>query len=164
MDWQALGAAGEVAGAAGVIFTLGYLAVQVRQNTKALGSVTTQAVTSTSADMGMRVLENPELLAAFQKMLRGEELLEETERFRMALLMRLMLRTMENQFYQNRQGFLTELWPGYRHMLVDFLQVPFIREWWPTQKDAFGPAYRDFVDRELAAAEGGSSELVTMAN
>lgn len=147
-----------------MIFTLGYLAVQVRQNTKALGSVTTQAVTGTSADLGLRVLENRELSASFQKLVSGAEILDESERFRVALLMRMMFRTFENQFYQNQQGFLTELWPGYRHTLADFLQLPFVREWWPTQKDAFGPAFRNFVDRELASTQAGRSELIEVAN
>ena len=32
MNWEALGAIGEIVGAVGVILTLGYLAVQIRQN------------------------------------------------------------------------------------------------------------------------------------
>jgi hypothetical protein len=38
MNWEAIGAIGEVGGAAGVIITLIYLAGQLRQNTKALRS------------------------------------------------------------------------------------------------------------------------------
>ena len=33
MNWEAIGAVGEILGAIGVIVTLGYLAVQIRQNT-----------------------------------------------------------------------------------------------------------------------------------
>ncbi len=33
MNWEAIGAIGEVVGGIGVIVTLGYLAVQIRQNT-----------------------------------------------------------------------------------------------------------------------------------
>ncbi len=40
MDWNAVGAVGEVGGAIGVIVTLIYLAGQLRQNTKALRSST----------------------------------------------------------------------------------------------------------------------------
>ncbi len=36
MNWDAIGAAGEVGGAIGVIITLVYLAVQIRQNTRAM--------------------------------------------------------------------------------------------------------------------------------
>ena len=34
MNWDAIGAIGEILGAIGVIVTLGYLAVQIRQNTR----------------------------------------------------------------------------------------------------------------------------------
>jgi hypothetical protein len=36
MNWEAVGAIGEIVGAVGVIVTLGYLAVQVRQNSRQL--------------------------------------------------------------------------------------------------------------------------------
>ena len=34
MNWEALGAIGEIVGAIAVVLTLGYLAVQMRQNTR----------------------------------------------------------------------------------------------------------------------------------
>jgi hypothetical protein len=36
MNWEAIGAIGEVLGALGVVFTLAYLAVQIRQNTRSM--------------------------------------------------------------------------------------------------------------------------------
>jgi hypothetical protein len=36
MNWDAIGAVAELLGAAGVIVSLGYLAIQIRQNTAAL--------------------------------------------------------------------------------------------------------------------------------
>ena len=36
MNWDAIGAVGEIIGAAGVIITLAYLATQIRQNTNQL--------------------------------------------------------------------------------------------------------------------------------
>jgi len=42
MDWNAVGAVGEVAGAIGVILTLAYLARQMHVNTMALKNETTR--------------------------------------------------------------------------------------------------------------------------
>ncbi len=36
MNWEAIGAIGEMLGAAGVVLTLGYLAFQIRQNNRHL--------------------------------------------------------------------------------------------------------------------------------
>ena len=45
MNWEAIGAVGEVAGAIGVIATLTYLAVQIRLNTKAIRGATLDSIT-----------------------------------------------------------------------------------------------------------------------
>ena len=44
MNWEAIGAIGELVGATGVIATLGYLAVQIRQNSHAVKSATAQSL------------------------------------------------------------------------------------------------------------------------
>ena len=44
MNWEAMGAIGEIVGAVGVIATLGYLAFQVRQNSNVTRSATRQAI------------------------------------------------------------------------------------------------------------------------
>ncbi len=48
MDWDAVGAIGEVLGALAVVATLGYLAIQIRQNTKAVRIQTYQAIMDSS--------------------------------------------------------------------------------------------------------------------
>jgi hypothetical protein len=45
VDWEAIGALGEVLGATGVIVTLGYLAVQIRHNTRALRAASIDSMT-----------------------------------------------------------------------------------------------------------------------
>ena len=163
MNWEAIGAIGEVGGAIAVVATLGYLAVQIRQNTKALGSNASQAVTTTSAQMSMGLAQNAELASLLRKAFASSEELDPTERLRVTAFLRGSFRTYENQFYQNQQGFLTELWPGYEGNIRDQLRVPFVRHWWPSQRETFGPAFRDFVDRELAATEPATSVLVGSA-
>ncbi len=44
MDWEALGAIGEMVGAIAVVATLGYLAIQLRQNTKSVHANTHQQI------------------------------------------------------------------------------------------------------------------------
>ncbi len=43
MNWDAIGAVGEILGALAVVITLVYLSIQLRQNTKALHSTATQS-------------------------------------------------------------------------------------------------------------------------
>ena len=64
MNWEAVGAIGEVVGAFGVILTLGYLAIQVRQNSAVVRSSTRQAISTAQSEIGYRLAENSELRAA----------------------------------------------------------------------------------------------------
>ncbi len=61
MNWEALGAIGETVGALGVIGTLVYLAVQIRQNTKSLRASTYQAVLDSARSDNELVLVHPHL-------------------------------------------------------------------------------------------------------
>ena len=45
MNWEALGAIGEIVGALAVVLTLGYVAVQIRQYTRSVKSATALSLT-----------------------------------------------------------------------------------------------------------------------
>jgi hypothetical protein len=64
VNWEAIGAIGEVIGAIGVIVTLGYLAVQVRQGSHVVRSSARQAISTAQMEIGLRISGNPELRAA----------------------------------------------------------------------------------------------------
>jgi hypothetical protein len=51
MNWEAIGAVGEAIGAFGVILTLGYLALQIRQNTRSLKSASYQSAISSMSEV-----------------------------------------------------------------------------------------------------------------
>ena len=68
MNWEAIGAVGEVLGAIGVIVTLGYLAVRIRQNTRQLDqnnlsvrSSSSHAAQSTIGEFASAIAENEAL-------------------------------------------------------------------------------------------------------
>ena len=46
MNWEAIGAIAELFGALGVIVTVGYLAVQIRQNSKLIASSLAESTTA----------------------------------------------------------------------------------------------------------------------
>ena len=51
MNWEAIGAIGELVGAVGVIATLAYLAVQIRQNSQAVRSSTRSDIAKTQMEI-----------------------------------------------------------------------------------------------------------------
>lgn len=61
MDWQAIGAVGEVLGAVGVITTLIYLAAQIRQNNQQLHISTSWNIHEGMAALNSRWADNAEM-------------------------------------------------------------------------------------------------------
>jgi len=67
MNWEAVGAVGEIIGAAAVVLSLGYLAIQIRQNSGVSRSVAIQHWASTSALEKSVVFSDPEFAALIQR-------------------------------------------------------------------------------------------------
>ena len=70
MNWDAIGASAETLGAIGVIATLAYLALQIRQNNNQLRGSATQAVYEYQRSLTEMLSEDPEL---YKIALRGNE-------------------------------------------------------------------------------------------
>ena len=73
MDWNALGAIGEIVGAVAVVATLGYLAVQIRSAHRASTDSNRQQRAAAVRDSTMAAVRDPELREAWTKALKLEE-------------------------------------------------------------------------------------------
>jgi len=76
VDWNAIGAIGEVVGATGVIATLIYLSVQIRQNTKAVRGAALDAVTERKQ---FELKWSSEIAGAFRKSVENPDALTHEE-------------------------------------------------------------------------------------
>ncbi len=74
MNWEAIGAIGEILGAIAVIGTLAYLAVQVRHLKSELHVSSFRDMTESFAGVSNSVATSPELAAALEKANAGESL------------------------------------------------------------------------------------------
>ena len=65
MNWEAVGAIGEIVGASAVFLTLAYLAVQIRQNTKAVRASALDSSVTSVMSIRQTILESAELTTIF---------------------------------------------------------------------------------------------------
>ena len=65
MNWEALGAIGEIVGAIAVVLTLGYLAVQIRQSNRSSRAAARQALIDTFYDSVWEIGRDRELSSLF---------------------------------------------------------------------------------------------------
>lgn len=150
MNWEALGAIGEVVGAIGVIVTLGYLAVQIRQNTASLKSSTLQTMLEAAAGLHDLCASDPDLGRIFLKGVGNRASLTEEEAPRFEFLMMSFLRRFENIYNQGVSGQLTESdWSGVKVSSLNTLARPGAREWWHANQHRFSPSFVKWVSTEI---------------
>ena len=67
MNWEALGAIGEIVGGIAVVLTLGYLALQIRQNTRSIRTAASQEVVRSANEFSSLLVRDAELNGLYSK-------------------------------------------------------------------------------------------------
>jgi hypothetical protein len=148
MSWEAVGAVGEVVGALGVIATLGYLAVQIRQNTASVRASTLQAMLEASAGLHDLCSSDPDLGRIFLQGAENPVNLPPDEQVRFHFLMMAFLRRLENIHHQGVSDRVSdEDWLGVRSSALGLLGQPGAQAWWAENASRFNPRFAEWVAR-----------------
>ena len=147
---QLLGNFGEFFGAIAVVATLGYLAVQVRQNTRSVRAATYQAFSESYGDFRTLLVKDERLGALFGKGLRSRSELSTSERFQFDSLMMNFTRVAEVNFDHEIKGLVDEpFYRGWRDEAVEIWRLPGAREWWSENSRFFNADFRASWDRRI---------------
>ena len=162
MDWAAVGALGEVVGGLAVVFSLVYVAFQVRQNSRLIDQNSRQLEASMYYASGegfnrwwSLLIQDPEVAALWRRGLDGDSLTpEEALRFRSMAMM--LFTTLENNFHQLQLGSHNRnTLEISRSSWTRLLNSPGGRAWWEREaRRSFTPPFVDAVEA-LLRGEGG---------
>lgn len=156
---QLLGNVGEFVGAIGVVATLAYLAVQIRQNTHSTRAMTYSDVAGgwQSYLQGQSV-EDLEMLLLLNS---DHRKLSNAQFLRAYFLTRVMFRRMEHDHYQYRgDTFEYGTWQAYvRAFVQDTFTTPAFRAMWRLQEGFFDPEFSRFVDGVIEEWDGDEPHL-----
>ena len=151
MNWEAIGAVGELIGAVTVVLTLLYLAIQIRQNSQAVKNTAAQALLSELNDCLRLGSSNPDTARA---VILGQTLFDElSEEGRAQFITWIFawMRTIEQAYFQYVQGYIDEeMWEGQRAHLRQLIQAPAVKTWWSHRRIFFSQRFQNYMD-ELAA-------------
>jgi hypothetical protein len=146
---------GSVLGGLGVIGSLVFVALEIRQNTEAVRSATIQAISEQSFTAVAQLVENADLRMAYEAASTGAALTPE-QRFQLKMFYLGIMRLQQNRYLQSQLGVLdlnTLLFVGGRGGAYD---LPFFAEYWAEDRDQYPPEFQDFVESELLPRKGGS--------
>ncbi len=135
----------EVLGVIGVIATLIFVALEIRQNTSAVRSATIQAISEQSYDSNYRLAENPDLLALIRKS-NNQEPLTESERDQLFTLWNAILRLNQNRYQQFRLGVLDNATIFEVGGRSSSYQGSSFAEYWEATKQSHSVEFQGFVE------------------
>jgi len=148
---QDLGSIGELVAAIATVVTLVYLAVQVRQNTRALRSSTFQDVSREMAHNVEPIVYQSDVAEILVKGLRGLAELTPSEQLRFRSVLVMSFRRMEAVYVHSKLGSIErELALGFELSMLSMLHNPGAAEWWGTAKATFTRSFSEHVDSWLA--------------
>ena len=155
MSIQDVGSIGELIAAIATLGTLAYLAIQVRQNTRALQSSTFQEITNDMSISSEAVCTHPVLAEVLTRgNQEGMQVLSTEEQMRYSFFFLMTFRRLESVFMQRRLGFIDpELTQGFERSVLSAIISGGGAEWWARAKPAFSEDFAAHVDQRLAGDE-----------
>ena len=146
MNWEAIGAVGEVCGAIAVVITLVYLSRQLRENTN---SIKLQSIESTFRDWN-EVLKDMQSTdgvgSAYFKALKGEPL-SELEEHQLTYVFRRLFNAFAKMQYLKSIGVSDPFNSESLETALPFvLKLDFFHKWWPAQRDRYSAEFQQYLD------------------
>jgi hypothetical protein len=148
MNLDDLGNIGEFVGAVGVIASLVYLALQIRQNTKSTRTAMYQAATRDMFDAADLIASDADLNSIWFRGNRDFDSLSREEKRRFAAYMFSLLRRYANALHQTNAGMIDgEWWVEASDSLEYTISHPGFQTWWKEGQSLFPLEFREFIDQ-----------------
>jgi len=155
-----IGALAELAGAAGVVFSLAYLAQQLRHAAKISSVEGVEAFNAKVVDLTSTLVGDPELADLVYRAqvggLRREDA-SDVERARLGYFIYSFLLLEAGMFERHRQGLLSvQHLEQYSMQQAGLMTSPYVRDVWPVIRDSYAADFRRWVEAKhgLVGAAG----------
>ncbi len=155
MNWEAIGAIGEIMAAAGVIGSLVFVGWQMLQNTNALHTATSHSHMEIYTSLSMSIAENRELATLWSSGLADFSSLDAVDRVRFIAVASSAFRYYETSYVQHSKGNLDdELWNNIEKQLRDMTATPGVVSWWELRRHWYSVRFSSLVESLIASDSG----------
>lgn len=158
MNWEAIGAVGEVLGAAGVIVSLLYLAVQIRGDARSKRAAAVHDQSNAYRDFLQMIASDAELADIYHRGLQDFGSLEAGDLVRFTSALGSLFRVFDEAYFQWKEGHLDDpVWHGFEAPMADMMAYPGVRDWWATREHWYSEPFRELIEVKMASA--GAPEI-----
>ena len=146
MNWSAIGAIGELLGAAAVVVSLLYLAAQVRASTGQARRDADRDLAARISDVSLAVATNPELGELLVRGGANPDRLGPGDQARFRGLMNSLFRGLEQQYRLRREGALDdESWAAIERLIKDWMALPGVQIYFLDRGQWYTDSFLDYV-------------------
>jgi len=153
MNWEAIGAIGEIFGALAVVATLMYLASQIRQDARATTGETMGSWLADYNNMLLEISRDPEVAKIFRQGLTDFEQLNDNDQMRFHTWMVAHLLNAQTVFLQLEDGIMPQ---RIADQILPFNAAMLNSKgglyWWGTARSIWRPEFVDHMDKLIEEA------------
>jgi len=147
VNWEAIGALGELMGAVGVIISLLYVASQLRHYRVAMKTASSIDGAASFRSVTAPVMASPQLTGTMLRGLEDPASLDDDERAWLVNIVFNALRVYETIHFQYESGTVDkDLFRGYSLHLRTYLDAPLVLQYWERRRHFFSSRFQKFVD------------------
>ena len=152
MNWEALGAIGEIVAAVAVVVTLGFLIFQIRQNTMALRQQSARESTSALQQVSVALMDPAIAGSVCKPYVEAEPDLTTPELVQLEHFMLAYLLVFQQDYLDRRRGLQpSALWESRIPIIEAVFVSHWSRKWWQTNgRVFFTPAFQEVIDQMLS--------------
>lgn len=165
MNWQAIGAIGEVLGAIAVVVSLLYLAKQIRDRIVWDRTSTPREMIKGTINQ-FNVMFGPENVEVIASGFKSYSLLSPVEKLRFDHLMSNLFQYPEDSWRSYKAGLMSDAimdnWSWY--LKTRMFPYPGIREWWTSFKSGYEPGFQDWVGTIIEQTDHSDDHYGLMRN
>jgi len=144
----------EIIGAAAVVISVGYLAIQIGRQTDQARLTATRELAGEWSQLMQSIMEDPEICDIFLRAVDDYEALPNIERLRMAVLFQRVIRLLEQERLHIRKGHIEpEIFDSMNRARFEFLTFPGVQTWWKLSKELFASEFQAHVDDLIEKAQ-----------
>ena len=146
MNWEAIGATGEIVGAIAVVVTLIYLAAQLRTNTTAINRSASQSIIQGRGEMSRFLASDPVLATLLWKGAADPDSLSADEWQRFYFIVNAIIRPIELGYLDYVEGRMSEeMWFGQDASIKYWMVQPGFQKWLSEFGQTMNSLFREYL-------------------